>query len=220
MGTSVTTTVVLALCLLTSSCGLRVQEHPVGLGVAAATAPVAVTVRPGTQPVRVYLVCDSRLASVRRAAGRVTVSTALALLTAGPTRGEAAGGLGTSLAPQPLAVARVGAVGQEPGARGAGHGHGSGTVVVSATRQFAALSGPDQLLAVAQVVWTLTGLPGVDSVRLTIEGERVEVPTDRGLRRGLVDRDDYSSVAPVRHPSPCTPGASGASGGALDRAPG
>jgi spore germination protein GerM len=72
-----------------------------------------------------------------------------------------------------------------------------GVATVSVTPGFPGLSGGNQLLAVAQVVWTLTELPTVTAVRFSVDGTPVEIPTDDGLTDRPVDRDDYRSVKPI-----------------------
>ena len=65
------------------------------------------------------------------------------------------------------------------------------TVVV----ELAEVTGPDQVLAIAQVVMTLTSLPGVDSVRFVRDDETVEVPLPDGqLVRRPLTAADYSSL--------------------------
>lgn len=57
------------------------------------------------------------------------------------------------------------------------------------------LGGDDQLLAVAQIVCTLTGRPGVGQVSFTLEGTHVDVPRgDGSLVADPLSRDDYSSL--------------------------
>jgi spore germination protein GerM len=57
------------------------------------------------------------------------------------------------------------------------------------------LSGQEQLLAVAQLVCTLTSRPGVGRVGFTIDGAPVEVPRgDGSLTDEPVSRDDYASL--------------------------
>jgi spore germination protein GerM len=57
------------------------------------------------------------------------------------------------------------------------------------------LSGNEQLLAVAQLVCTLTARPGVGLVSFTLEGSPVDVPTgDGSLTSGAVSRDDYADL--------------------------
>ena len=43
-----------------------------------------------------------------------------------------------------------------------------------------ATDGNERLLAAAQVVFTLTGLPDIDEVVFSIDGEQIEIPTDNG----------------------------------------
>jgi len=58
-----------------------------------------------------------------------------------------------------------------------------------------ALAGGEQLLAVAQIVCTLTGRPGVGQVSFTLEGARLAVPKgDGSLVTSPVARDDYASL--------------------------
>lgn len=57
------------------------------------------------------------------------------------------------------------------------------------------LPGDEQLLAVAQIVCTLTGQPGVGQVSFTLEGAPLAVPKgDGSLVTSPVARDDYSGV--------------------------
>jgi spore germination protein GerM len=57
------------------------------------------------------------------------------------------------------------------------------------------LGGRDQLLAVAQLVCTLTGQPGVGQVSFTLDGAPVEVPRgDGSLTDGPVSRGDYAAL--------------------------
>jgi spore germination protein GerM len=57
------------------------------------------------------------------------------------------------------------------------------------------LSGDDQLLAVAQLVCTLTGRAGIGQVSFTLEGAPVDVPRgDGSLTDEPVSRDDYEAL--------------------------
>ena len=143
----------------------------------------------------VYLVSGTSLAPVRRAVPERRPQDAVDQLLAGPTRGEVVSGLRTALSPQHLSVLT-------------GPDHG-GTVTVTVTRGFTGIGGGNQLLAVAQVVWTVTQFPRVDDVLFVFEGSLVAVPTDEGLTDRPVDRADYASVAP-RRAGPTTAAASSA----------
>ena len=58
-----------------------------------------------------------------------------------------------------------------------------------------ALPSDEQLLAVAQIVCTLTGRPGVGQVSFTLEGARLAVPKgDGSLVTSPVARDDYEAL--------------------------
>lgn len=186
--------VVLALVLTTTGCGVSAQEHPTPIAVARPAEPSEPAVERGALEVPVYFVRSADLEPVTRSAREVSAQTAVDLLLAGPTRREVTSGVRTALAPQPLAVmsSSDAPAGTEPG-----------TAVVAATRDFATVSGSNQLLALAQVVWTLTELPGIERVVITVDGVPVEVPTDDGLSRQPVTRSHYTSVSPLQPtPSP------------------
>lgn len=72
-------------------------------------------------------------------------------------------------------------------------------VEVDLTEAFADIGGSDQLLALAQIVYTATARPGVDEVTFRLDGERVEIPIGDGtLTTGTVDREDYEQLRPQR----------------------
>ncbi len=73
----------------------------------------------------------------------------------------------------------------------------NGVADVNLTAQFEA-AGPElfHLLRIAQVVWTLTELPEVDSVRFRIHGAPQPVIDQFGVAHALVSRGRYSRLAP------------------------
>jgi len=186
--------IVLPLVFLVMGCGVPVQDDPAPLDVGA-LPPQTSSPQGGSSTVRVYLVRGDRLHEVVRAAPNRSAESAIERLAAGPTRREVSQGLRTALVPQPLTVTS----------------DDSGTVVLGATADFAGVSGADQLLAVAQLVWTLTDVPGVDRLNFTIDGRPIEVPTDSGLRGDAVGRADYVSVEPTGPSAEPAPSPSGAS---------
>ena len=175
-----------ALVLL--GCGVNSQSQPVPLPVqqTPATSP-APTQRNGYS-VTVYFVQFGRLSPVSRPAPDTSPQTALQLLVEGPDAVEAATGLETALVPQRLSNVVA----------------GRGPLNVEVGPEFTSIAGDNQLLAVAQLVWTVTGPAPTALVRITIEGKPIEVPTDDGLSRLPVGRDDYRDVAPT-DPSPTPP---------------
>ncbi|MDP5181781.1 GerMN domain-containing protein [Blastococcus sp. BMG 814] len=178
--------VVLCLLAVLTGCGVEPQPEPERVAVPTAT-PGTATPRPGDAgpEVVVFFVRGAALAPVPRATTTVTPGSAVALLATGPTRAEVIGGLRTAVAPQSIV---------------ADEGLPGGITAVSVTEEFAGITGGNQLLAVAQVVWTLTELPGTTRVRFLIEGSPLEVPTDDGLSDEPVGRDQLLSVAPPGTP--------------------
>lgn len=185
-------TVVRALALVIAAlvvpgCGVRPEDRPEPVTTAAQpSAQIGTGGRAGDPHVTVFLVRDVRLTPVDRRTDATTTAAALEHLVEGPTRAEAATGIRTALPPEVVGV---------------DEGLADGLTTVSVSRGFTGITGGDQLLAVAQVVWTLTDLPTVTTVRFVVEGAPVEVPTDGGLTDRPVDRDDYRSVAPAE-PTP------------------
>jgi spore germination protein GerM len=174
---------ILSLAVLAAGCGIDPQAAPEVLDVdplPPATAEVTDN-RAGPRLV-LWFVEGGRLVPVERSAAEPDPATALDLLAEGLTAEEAAAGLTTAITEQPLTVAEQGA---------------DDVLVVEVTPAFTGVAGADQLTAVAQVVWTVTGFDGVDAVRFATDDSPLEVPTDAGLGSGPVDRDDYSSLAPA-----------------------
>ena len=168
--------------LLLFGCGVAPEDRPEPLTVSAPPAA-----EPSDQPqpqgleVTVYFVQGADLAPVLRPTTGADVAAALEQLAAGPSKPEVLAGLRTALPAQSLAL---------------DEGQPEGPAAVAVTRDFTGVTGGNQLLAVAQVVWTLTELPGTTQVQFLVDGEPVEVPTDEGLTDEPVDRSDYLSVAP------------------------
>jgi spore germination protein GerM len=71
-------------------------------------------------------------------------------------------------------------------------------VTLDLSRAFATVGNPQQIEALAQLVWTVTAVPDVTGVRFAIEGEPVEVPTGDGtLTTSPVGRSAYTAYAPA-----------------------
>ncbi|WP_167761136.1 GerMN domain-containing protein [Geodermatophilus sp. DF01-2] len=172
----------LALVLVTG-CGLSASGPVERVSVPTPPPdPAGPPLGGGWKEIAVYFVHDSRLEAVPRRVAERRPQTAVDLLLAGPTRTEVLAGLRTALSPQDLVVLSGPEV--------------AGTVTVAVGREFAGIAGTNQLLAVAQVVWTVTQFLHVDRVCFTLDGAFVEVPTDAGLSDQPVSRADYLSVAP------------------------
>ncbi|WP_421117925.1 GerMN domain-containing protein [Aquihabitans daechungensis] len=72
-----------------------------------------------------------------------------------------------------------------------------GIAEVDLTSSFGDIRSREQILALGQIVFTLTGQPGIGGVRFTVEGEDVIVPLSDGtLSDDPLSRDDFEAVAP------------------------
>lgn len=152
---------------------------------APSTTPPPVTgPATATDQATVFLVQGERLAPVdRQLPAPVSPESVLEALATGPTDTEVALGLRTALL-APGLIRSVGIVG--------------GIATVDLGLAFTEIGGRDQILALAQIVSTLTGLPGVGRVSFTLEGNPVGVPRgDGAITTDSVSRDDYAPLAPV-----------------------
>ena len=141
------------------------------------TVPVAGTVT-------VFFVSDERLVGLERLAPLAPEPEwALRALLAGPTPEEAARGLRSAIGT----------------ALGISHTDGVHTEVeIELGPSFTTAGGAEQILAIAQVVYTMTALPQVRGVTFTLDGRPVEVPRGDGtLTGGALDRDAFPAVAPL-----------------------
>ncbi len=136
------------------------------------------------EEVSVYFAKDGRLvASSRRIEPPVTPERLLDVLNKGPTKSDITAGLRSAL-PESTSFDSVSV--------------DRGTVRVDLARPFTALSSTDQTLALAQLVYTLTGRPGIGSVRFTLQGATTEVPRANGsLTSNRVSREDYLPLGPT-----------------------
>jgi spore germination protein GerM len=63
---------------------------------------------------------------------------------------------------------------------------------------FTKLTEQDQVVAMAQLVYTLTLFPEIRAVSVRIDGRPARVPTDKGtLSAGPLHRRDYVALAPL-----------------------
>lgn len=184
-----TSAAVALTCVLLTACGVRAQDGPEQLPPEvlpselrpSAAASAAAPTRPTTTAVPVYLVEDGRLVRVDRPARRRTVQDALAALLA---VGEATGSQRSAVPPGTV-VERLSRRGDR--------------LSVELSVHFGEVRGHDQLLAVAQVVWTATEFPPVRQVDLLVEGRRIELPVEQGeVSAGPARRSDYRAVGPAR----------------------
>ncbi|MGH9038659.1 MAG: GerMN domain-containing protein [Acidimicrobiia bacterium] len=132
----------------------------------------------------IFLVQGERLAQAQREVpAPASGESVIEALSRGPTRSEAALGLRSALVGSDV-LRSIGISG--------------GIASVDLGTGFTDIVGRDQIMALAQIVSTVTGLPGVGRVSFTLEGVPVGVPRgDGAVTTESVSRDDYALLAPV-----------------------
>ena len=179
--------VVCALLVLAAACGVPAEDEaqtatdeavPFALLDRQAPPIIPPASGPGSEPVPLCCVRDGRLVLVSdELAAPVDLRAALDALALPPAD---AGPLRTALT-EPSIVREVRLLG--------------GIALVDLLSHVSALPTDQQLLAVAQIVCTLTAQPGVGQVSFTLEGARLAVPKgDGSLVNSPVARDDYAGL--------------------------
>ncbi len=191
---------VVAAVLATAGCGLPLDERPRDIAAMDEPFPLQDTVGPrpetgqGADTIKVYLVGpDTLVASDRPGPG--DVAEAVRQLLLGPTQEDSNRGLQSSVPPNTRLLGVETAV--------------DGTVTVDLSSEFLDVRGEAQIAAVAQLVFTVTGVPGVTGLLLKIAGEPKAIPTESGTADQLVPvgRFDYPSLFPISLPEPVQPSA-------------
>jgi len=175
------------LCALVTSCGVPSQSSQKPINESDIPAglrpldPDAETESNQVQRIDVWFVREGHLASVSHLViSPASPSAVLADLLAGPTDFEQSRSLRSAI-PDPDVVNEVVIV------------RGVATVAISAG--FTDIPANDQVLAIGQVVLTLTGLPGVGRVRFAIDENIVAVPLPSGdATNESVSRDDFADL--------------------------
>ncbi len=175
--------VVVAGCGIGSESGpntISDDDVPFGLletSSTTTTEPTSTTA--ALRAMEVYMVQSGRLAPVAREVERPSVIRAFESLALGPTPTEAADGMRTALPPGVTVQLRA---------------EGT-TVVVDLNGPFTDAAPTEQMLALAQMVYTATAFTGIDAVRFLLDGEPLEVPrADGTLTQERVGRVDYETL--------------------------
>jgi spore germination protein GerM len=148
-----------------AGCGVPLQSEPVTIDVGI--GPDTPAERPATNGQAdgvIYLVQGDKLVAVTRDATTRPSDTLQQLLT-GPTPAEARSGLRTAI-PVDSAIRQVMLA--------------DGLATVDVSTAFARVGGREEILAIAQLVLTLTAT-GVDRVAIHLEGLPVAVPLPDGV---------------------------------------
>lgn len=141
----------------------------------------SVSQQPNGVLTKIYLVSSDTLRAVtRRVSAFDEPSDAIHELLAGPSSAEAAAGL-TSDIPTGTWLRSVGVAG--------------GVATIDLSQQFGDLGGAAQVLAVAQLVCTVTELSPASAVRFAVAGTPIEVPDGTGsLSFSPRTRSDYAQL--------------------------
>ncbi len=177
-----------------AACGIPTASEPTPIARSVVpyhllAPPTTTTTQPGTPPAvgvaeQIFLVSpDGHLVAVtREVAVPASLSQVVGALLAGPTTTESAAGIQSFLTHTGVEVAVT---------------ESGGIATVHFSTDPIQVVGPDQTLAVAQVVYTVTQQPGVTGVTFAIGGKPVQVPTAAGAQvPGPVGRADYLPQAP------------------------
>lgn len=178
--------------MLLAACGVPQDDQPRALSrdgvpfglLSTSTTQTTTVVEDATVSAVVYFVRDDRLVPVQRQV-RAPVSSGrlLTALLEGPTESEAQAGFRTAISSE----ARVRDVTAS-----------AGVVTLELSDEFLEVAGQDQILALAQIVFTATEMDAAAAVRFRLAGDPVEVPRGDGtLTSAPLTRADYAALAPA-----------------------
>ncbi len=181
-------TTVVSVVFLGVSCGVPAESSPRQLPQSAipdALKPSDTVVSTSASPeerVDLWFVRDSQLVSVTHLVpARADPKRVIDELLSGPTDSERSGSLRSAI-PDAAAVDEVKVSG--------------GKATVGLSSAFSEIPAADQLLAVAQLVLTLTDLRGIGLVEFTVGDAAAAVPLPNGdTSTGSVSRDDYVELS-------------------------
>lgn len=205
--------VVVGAAIILASCGVptgggphAISRNQVPFRLLTNEPPTTTTTAPALDdvPVTVYFISqpDQHLVPAERAVPTAfTLRTVVDALLTGPTNVERTEGYHSALS-SAVRLLRTKPAKPTPSTT---------TVTLDFNQAFGQISGTQQVLAVAQVVYTVTAELGAQvGVQFQIDGADIDVPTDTGAESsGPVLRKQYQSVAPLGGSTPPTAGASG-----------
>jgi hypothetical protein len=178
-----------------AGCGVPIDKQPAALSRAGVpfglldpnspTTTSTTTPSPVEVPVRIFLIGpNGRVAPVARdvPVSAPDLQTVLEALVAGPTDAEAAAGYQSAIPAQTTVI-------------GASIVGGIATVNLGAN--FGQLVGTQQIQAVAQLVFTASGLPGVGGVTFELDGVAVDVPVASGADVAVTSTAQFAPFAPA-----------------------
>ncbi len=181
------------IALAVSGCGVPADSSPREIPaekvpfelLAPSTTQVPSQSTVETTTAQIYFVGPERLVVVNRTvASPLSLGGVIASLTQGVTAEETASGLRSAINPQTTVLnAQI---------------TNDGTAVLNVSDAFSGISLKEQILALGQLVYTATALPGVKDVQVSLNSSPVEVPRgDGSLTRAPIKTSDYPSLAPA-----------------------
>lgn len=178
----------LSVVLAAAACGVSPQDEAVRIapesvpfGLLEATP--STTEVPAGRTVTVHLLARERLVPVERTiADDASLADLLELVISGPTDVERSLGITSAVPAGTVSSVRV----------------EGGVATVDLTASFGEIRTADQLLALGQLVYTLTDQPGIGAVGFTVEGEPIRAPLADGSGDDApLSRDDLTAIAPT-----------------------
>jgi spore germination protein GerM len=188
------TALFLTLALGIAACGVKSDDRPRDIPQDQRVTPDANTPtsepQEGTRPVRLYFLSAPTPGSSDRLqpASRVVAGTPVAIVK------ELIGGLSEVERERKLRTAIPPATGVRSATTA------DGTAVVDLDDVFFKTRGDQQLRAVAQIVFTMTALPGIREVRLLIDGSEREWARADGTFKSRLSRSDFPGLNPTTQP--------------------
>ena len=187
-----TVLVLLVATLGIAACGVPQDAEPRALSkdgvpfglLSTSTTQTTVAVNEPAASAVVYFLREDRLIPVQRQVrAPVTSSRLLSALLEGPTKDEAEAGFRSAISSE----ARVRDVTTA-----------GGVATIELSPEFVEVAGQDQILALAQIVFTATETGTTGAVRFRLAGQAVEVPRGDGtLTSAPLTRADYAALAPA-----------------------
>lgn len=178
--------------LVFAACSVPEDKHPREIPadqvlfdlLTPSTSSTLTTLPAETVEATIYVISGDRLVPVtRNVAAPATLGTVLATLIQGPNDAEQSEGYRSAVITQTRVV------------RASVNG---GVAQLDLSDAFTGLPPQEQVLALAQLVYTATGVEGVDRVQVLLDSLIVDVPRgDGSVTNQPLSREDYSAFAPA-----------------------
>jgi spore germination protein GerM len=177
-----------ALAVGLGSCGVPGESaahriEPADVPFDLLTDETSTTLVTASRATNAYLIAEDRLVAVDRSVPKdSTLADLLQQLVAGPTEVEQSLGITSAVPAGTIESVNI----------------TRGIAEVDLTAAFGDIRSGEQIFALGQIVYTLTGQPGIGGVRFSVEGEEVQIPVGEGpASDDPLARDDFSALEPA-----------------------